>query len=72
MSREGFNQKLDKFYRLNKFETTDFFVLVIEDNLSKMACDLNKRFSNLKEIDFSSWIKTQPLIVKSTAVSLRH
>lgn len=35
---------------------TDAVVRFIFDLLRKMTCDLNDRFSDLKEFDFSSWI----------------
>lgn len=52
---------------LNKCEANDAAVLVIADHHSKMACDLNDRFSNLKETEFSSWI-AQPVLVDQNVV----
>jgi hypothetical protein len=54
MSKDYFSQKIDQFYWLNKCEVTDAAVHVIADLLSKMACDVNDRISDLKEIDFPS------------------
>jgi hypothetical protein len=36
-----------------------------------MACDLNDRFSDLKETDFPSWI-TQPVLVDLTVVATEY
>jgi hypothetical protein len=65
------SEKFYQFYWLNKCEGTDTAVLVIADHLSKMACDLNGRFSDLKEIDFQCWI-TQPMVVDLTPVAMQY
>jgi hypothetical protein len=36
-----------------------------------MACDLNDRFSDLKDIDFPSWI-TLPVLVDLTVVAMQY
>lgn len=44
-------KKFDQFYLLSKCDVTDAAVLIIADHLSKMASDLNERFSDLRKID---------------------
>lgn len=65
------DKKFEQFYWLNKCEVTDSAVLVIVDHLGKMACDLNDRFSDLKEIVFPPWI-TQPMLVDITDVAMQY
>lgn len=64
-------KKFDQFYWLNKCEATDAAVPVIADYPSKMTCDLNDRFSDLKAIDFPSRI-TQLMLVEFTAVAMHY
>lgn len=74
MSKEYLSQKkkpkkkTHQFYRPNKSEVTDPFVIV--DHLSKMTCDLNDRLSDLKETDFPSWI-TQSALVNLTVMTIQ-
>lgn len=63
--------KSDQFCWLNKCEITDSAVLVTVDNVSKMTCDLNNTFSDLKEVAFPSWI-TQPLLVDLTVETVHN
>ncbi|XP_023243351.1 patched domain-containing protein 3-like [Centruroides sculpturatus] len=64
------NKKFEQFYWLNKFEVTDSAMLVIVNHLDKLACDLNDRFIDLKEIAFPPWI-TQLMLVDITDVAMQ-
>lgn len=49
----------------------DAAVLVTVDHLRKMACDLNGRLSDMKEIDSPSWV-TQPVLVDLYVVAMHY
>jgi hypothetical protein len=64
-------KQIYQFYWLNKCQITDTPILVTADHLSKMACDLSDRFSDLKEIEFPSWIN-QPVLVDLTLMATQY
>ncbi len=72
LSQKNVSSKIfGQFYWLNKCEVTDAALLIIVDHLKTMACDFNYRFSDLKEMDFPSWI-TQPLLVDLSDVAMQY
>ncbi|XP_038674126.1 protein ZBED8-like [Scyliorhinus canicula] len=50
------DKNFDQFHWLKKCEPTDAAVLVIVDHLKILASDLKERFSDLKQIDFPTWV----------------
>ena len=46
----------DQFHWLKRSEVTDAAVIVIVDHLQIMASDFKKRFRDLKQIDFPTWV----------------
>lgn len=64
-------RNFELFHWLKKCEVTDAAVLVIVDHLKILAYDFNERFSDLKQIDFPSWVM-QPMLVNVTDVSMQY
>lgn len=60
-----------QFHWLKKCELTDAAVLVIVDHLKILAFDLKERFSDLKQIDFPTWVM-QPVLVDLSDVSMQY
>jgi hypothetical protein len=50
---------------------TDAALLAIAGHLTKITCDLNQRFSDLKETDFPCFI-TQPVLIDLTVVVMQY
>ncbi|XP_076042678.1 zinc finger BED domain-containing protein 5-like [Oratosquilla oratoria] len=65
------NKNFDQFHWLNKCEPTDTAVQVIVDHLKILASDFEERFSDLKQVDFPSWVM-QPVLVDVTDVSVQY
>ena len=65
------NKIFDQFHWLKKCEVTDAAVLVIVDHLKIMASDFKERFSDLKQIDFPTWVM-QPMLVDISDVSMQY
>ncbi|GFU25463.1 SCAN domain-containing protein 3 [Nephila pilipes] len=57
------NRNFDQFHWLQKCEVTDAAIFVIFNHLNTISADLKERFSDLKQIDFPSWIM-QPILVE--------
>ena len=64
-------KKIEQFYWLNKCEVTDATCLVIVEHLKIMVSDFNFRFSDLKELNYPSWM-TQPLLVDLSDVTMEY
>lgn len=58
-------------YWLSKCEVTDVAALVIMNHLRILVCDFNDRFSDLKEMNFPSWL-TQPMLVDLSEVNINY
>ncbi|XP_042241793.1 protein ZBED8-like, partial [Homarus americanus] len=72
LSQENISvKKFEQFYWLNKCEVTDATCLVIVEHLKIMVSDFNFRFSDLKEINYPSWM-TQPLLVDLSDVTMEY
>ncbi|CAI9720670.1 Hypothetical predicted protein [Octopus vulgaris] len=56
---------------LKKCEVTDAAVLVFVDHLKILASDLKESFSDLKQIDFPTWMM-QPILVDISDVSIEY
>jgi hypothetical protein len=56
------NKNVEKFHWLQKCEVTDTAILVIVDYLKILSADLKEIFSDLKQIDFPTWMM-QPMLV---------
>lgn len=65
------DKNFDLFHWLKKCEVTDAAVLVIVDHLKILASDLKERFSDLKQIDFPTWV-VQPVLVDLSDVSMQY
>lgn len=65
------NKISDQFHWLKKCEVTDAAVLVIVDHLKIMASDFKERFSDLKQIDFPTWVM-QPMLVDISDISMQY
>ncbi|XP_038656942.1 zinc finger BED domain-containing protein 5-like [Scyliorhinus canicula] len=65
------DKNFDQFHWLKKCEPTDAAVLVIVDHLKILASDLKERFSDLKQIDFPTWVM-QPVLVDLSDVSMQY
>ena len=59
------------YHWLKKCEVTDAAVHVIVDHLKIMASDFKERFSDLKQIDFPTWVM-QPMLVDIADVSMQY
>ncbi|XP_065651200.1 protein FAM200C-like [Hydra vulgaris] len=57
-----------KFYWFQKREVTDTAILNNVEHLTNLSADLKGRFSDLKEIDFPTWLM-QPMFVNLSHVS---
>ncbi|PRD30167.1 UNVERIFIED_CONTAM: hypothetical protein NCL1_27247 [Trichonephila clavipes] len=55
------HKNFDQLYWLKKCEATDAAVLAIVNHLKIMASDFKERFSDLKQIDFPTWV-IQPML----------
>jgi len=72
LSQENISvKKFEQFYWLNKCEVTDATCLVIVEHLKIMVSNFNFRFSDLKEINYPSWM-TQPLLVDLSDVTMEY
>ncbi|XP_042205956.1 SCAN domain-containing protein 3-like, partial [Homarus americanus] len=72
LSQENISvKKFEQFYWLNKCEVTDATCLVIVEHLKIMVSDFNFKFSDLKEINYPSWM-TQPLLVDLSDVTMEY
>ena len=69
--RNIFSKNFDQFHWLKKCEVTDAAVLVIVDNLKIIASDFKWRFSDLRQIDLSTWVM-QPMLVDISDVSMQY
>ncbi|GFU25369.1 uncharacterized protein NPIL_43211 [Nephila pilipes] len=56
------------FHWFQKCEVTDAAVLVIVNHLNTISADLKERFSDLKQIDFPTWMM-QPILVELSDIS---
>ncbi|XP_071033055.1 protein FAM200C-like [Parasteatoda tepidariorum] len=66
------NKNFEQFHWLQKCEVNDIALLVIVDQLKILSADLKKkRFSDLKQIDFSTWMM-QPMLVNMSDISNMH
>ncbi|GFS51518.1 uncharacterized protein TNCV_549581 [Trichonephila clavipes] len=65
------HKNFDQFHWLKTYEVTDAAVLVIVDHLKLMASDFKERFSDLKQIDFPTWV-TQPMLVGISDISIQY
>ncbi|XP_038669014.1 SCAN domain-containing protein 3-like [Scyliorhinus canicula] len=65
------DKSFDQFHWLKKCEPTDAAVLVIVDHLKILASYLKERFSDLKQIDFPTWVM-QPVLVDLSDVSMQY
>ncbi|XP_053990033.1 SCAN domain-containing protein 3-like [Hylaeus volcanicus] len=62
------NKNFEQFHWLQKCEVTDTAVLVIVNHLNILSADLKERFSDLKQIDLSTWMM-QPILVDLSNIS---
>ena len=62
------DKNFDQFYWLKKYVTTDAAVLVIVNHLKFLASDLKEKFSDLKQIYFSTWVM-HPILEELSDVS---
>ncbi|CAH2108909.1 unnamed protein product [Euphydryas editha] len=62
------NKNFEQFHWLQKCEVTDTALLVIVNHLNILSADLKERFSDLKQIDFPTWMM-QPLLVDLSDIS---
>lgn len=63
-----YNKNFEKFHWLQKCEVTDTAIHVIVDHLKILSADLKERFSDLKKIDFPTWMM-QPMLVDLSDIS---
>ncbi|XP_038630630.1 SCAN domain-containing protein 3-like, partial [Scyliorhinus canicula] len=66
-----YDKHFDQFHWLKKCEPTDAAVLVIVDHVKILASDLKERLSDLKQIDFPTWVM-QPVLVDLSDVSMQY
>ncbi|CAK9816137.1 SCAN domain-containing protein 3 [Anthophora plagiata] len=62
------NKNFEQFHWLQKCEVTDTSLLVIVNHLNILSADLKERFSDLKQIDFPTWMM-QPMLVDLSDIS---
>ncbi|GFT16316.1 uncharacterized protein NPIL_691351 [Nephila pilipes] len=62
------NRNFDQFHWFQNCEVTDAAVLVIVNHLNTISADLKERFSDLKQIDFPTWVM-QPILVELSDIS---
>lgn len=65
------NKNFGQFYWLQRCEVTDEAVRVIVEHLQNLSADLNERFSDLKQINFPSWMM-QPILANLSDVALEY
>ena len=68
MSKKHFSQTSRPVSMPKQCEVTDAAVDVIVDNLKIVASDLEERFSDLKQIDFQTWVMQSMLVNISDAL----
>ncbi|XP_071042039.1 SCAN domain-containing protein 3-like [Parasteatoda tepidariorum] len=61
-------KNFEQFHWLQKCEVNDTALLVIVDHLKILSADLKERFSDLKQIDFPTWMM-QPMLVDLSDIS---
>ena len=67
-----YDKTFHQFHRRKKSEVTDMTdAAVIVDHQKIIASDLKERFSDLKQIDFQTWVM-QPMLVDISDVLLQH
>ncbi|XP_065664563.1 SCAN domain-containing protein 3-like [Hydra vulgaris] len=66
--KDAYQKQFEKFHRLQKCEVTDTAILNIVEHLKNLSADLKRRFSNLKKIDFPTWLM-QPMLVNLSHIS---
>ncbi|GFU22275.1 SCAN domain-containing protein 3 [Nephila pilipes] len=62
------NSNFDQFHWFQKCEVIDAAVFVIVNHLNTISTDLKERFSDLKQIDFPTWMM-QPILVELSDIS---
>ncbi|XP_065652875.1 zinc finger BED domain-containing protein 5-like [Hydra vulgaris] len=66
--KDVYQKHFEKFHWLQKCEVTDTTILNIVEHLKNLSADLKGRFSDVKEIDFPTWLM-QPMLVKLSHIS---
>ncbi|XP_065654638.1 zinc finger BED domain-containing protein 5-like [Hydra vulgaris] len=66
--KDFYQKQFEKFHWLQKCEVTDTAILNIVEHLKNFSAYLKGRFSNLKEIDFPTWLM-QPMLVNLSHIS---